>query len=124
MIEDSKASIEFENFLKSIGGLENGYFTDRDPMFSRRICSVDDGWLPLIKKLIEDLIEVGWNKQITQIKEKFGGLRFYISGGNDEIYKLISKAEEESYTICEVCGKLGKPNNEGWIKTTCEEHKG
>lgn len=59
------------------------------------------------------------NFQVTQIKEKFGGLRFYYGGGNDKVFKLTQKAENKSYKICESCGKPGKPNSDGWIITLC-----
>lgn len=59
----------------------------------------------------------------TQVKEKFGGLRFYIDGGNDEHYALINFAELLSYNTCEVCGKPGKANRNGWITTRCNEHR-
>lgn len=121
-VEKSEWSIEFEKFLESIGGLVNGYYTDRDPIKSRGYCEVGDGWLPIIKDLIEKMIEAGWDKQICQIKEKFGGLRFYINSGSDEMYKLISEAENKSYETCEVCGKPGKQTTGGWISTLCEEH--
>jgi hypothetical protein len=120
--ETSEWSHEFEKFLVSIGGLENGHFTGRDLITSRGICETGDGWLPIIKQLIIDLIDAGWDKQICQIKEKFGGLRFYINAGNDEIWKLISEAEKKSYETCEVCGKPGTQTTGGWISTLCEEH--
>lgn len=60
---------------------------------------------------------------ITQIKEKFGGLRFYIDGGDDTIYGMISLAESMSYRTCEYCGttndKVG--HTQGWIITICED---
>ena len=43
--------------------------------------------------------------QVQQVKEKFGGLRFYISAAPQEVHNMIHKAEAESYTICEHCGK-------------------
>jgi len=55
-----------------------------------------------------------------QIKEKFGGLRFYIDGGDDFINGLISMAESISYKTCEMCGSKGKPEGK-WIKTLCEK---
>jgi len=58
-----------------------------------------------------------------QVKEKFGGLRFYYYGGDEYIEGLAAMAESMSYVTCENCGKPGKPNNDGWIKTSCEEHK-
>jgi NADH pyrophosphatase NudC (nudix superfamily) len=55
-----------------------------------------------------------------QVKEKFGGLRIYFSGGDDYVFGAVSMAEEYSYKICEVCGNAGKPNREGWFSTLCE----
>ncbi len=55
-----------------------------------------------------------------QVKEKFGGLRIYFSGGDDYVFGAVSMAEEYSYKICEVCGNAGKPNKEGWISTLCD----
>jgi hypothetical protein len=60
---------------------------------------------------------------VVQVKEKFGGLRFYVNGSTDEQYALIRFAESMSYKTCEVCGKRGKPNKGGWIKTRCKEHR-
>lgn len=56
----------------------------------------------------------------NQIKEKFGSLRFYYSGGDDYVDGVVQMAESMSYDTCEVCGKPGKPKNEGWIKVRCE----
>ena len=61
--------------------------------------------------------------KFDQIKEKFGGLRIYYSGGDDYIDGAISMAEEISYKICEVCGNTGRPNKHGWISTRCEAHR-
>jgi hypothetical protein len=58
----------------------------------------------------------------SQVKEKFGGLRFYINGGDDVVYALISMAESMSVRTCEVCGKPGKTIGHGWYYTSCEEH--
>lgn len=58
--------------------------------------------------------------QIDQIKEKFGGLRFYFSGGDDYIYGMVSFAESLSYQICETCGTtIGVGQTKGWIHTIC-----
>ena len=58
-----------------------------------------------------------------QIKEKFGTLRFYYSGGNEYTSGVANMAEAMSGSICEVCGKPGSTGGKGWIKTACEEHK-
>lgn len=57
-----------------------------------------------------------------QVKEKFGGLRFYYRGGDEYISGLVSFAESISYRVCEDCGKPGKATRFGWIRTTCLEH--
>jgi hypothetical protein len=59
--------------------------------------------------------------KFDQIKEKFGGLRVYYSGGDDYVRGMVSMAESFSYKICEVCGERGKPNKNGWIHTLCEK---
>jgi len=113
---------EMDKFLESIGGLKNGYFTDREPITSCGFFECSRGWYPLLKELIEDLIAMGWDKKICQVKEKFGGLRFYINSGSDEIYERISKAENDSYEICERTGKPGKLRQDiGWWTTLCDE---
>ncbi len=58
--------------------------------------------------------------RFDQIKEKFGGLRVYYSGGDDYVRGSIGMAEEMSYKICEVCGNKGYPNKKGWIATLCD----
>ena len=113
---------ELDKYLESIGGLVNGYFSDRPPITDSHFFSVGPGWYQLIHDLIHDLIELGWDKQACQVKEKFGGLRFYINGGSNEIFKRIQKAENESMETCEETGKPGKLYKiNGWLKTLCEE---
>lgn len=58
----------------------------------------------------------------VQVKEKFGGLRFYYEGGDEYINGLSAMAESMSYVTCETCGKPGKSTSDGWIRTLCEEH--
>lgn len=61
--------------------------------------------------------------QIQQIKEKFGGLRFYYSGGDDEISGMVRMAELWAGRSCEKCGNVGKRRDGGWIRTLCDEHE-
>jgi len=58
--------------------------------------------------------------KFDQVKEKYGGLRIYYSGGDDYVDGVVGMAEEYSYKVCEVCGNAGKPNKDGWITTLCE----
>lgn len=120
-MESSKEKID--SYLESIGGLENGWRTDRPPIKDAHYFECNEGWYPLIQKLIEDLIQLGWDKHVTQVKEKFGGLRFYINEGSNEVHDRITKAEQESYTICEMCGAPGEIRRDlGWYRTLCEAH--
>lgn len=56
--------------------------------------------------------------KIEQIKEKFGGLRFYIDGGDKEVQGMISFAEYLCGQTCEVSGEKGELCVRGsWFKT-------
>jgi hypothetical protein len=45
--------------------------------------------------------------RVVQVKEKFGGLRYYLRGyRNDAINLMIEQAESLSYEICEQCGSM------------------
>jgi hypothetical protein len=59
----------------------------------------------------------------SQVKEKFGGLRFYTNGYTDVIGGMISMAESMSHRTCEECGSPGRSNNYGWISTLCDTHR-
>ena len=84
------------------------------------------GWNSILYKLLENVENYNnmhsTNKiTIDQIKEKFGGLRFYITGGDRRIDKLIMAAEEESMETCELCGAPGRRSSyRGWIATKCD----
>ena len=60
---------------------------------------------------------------VNQIKEKFGGLRFYYQGGDDAINGMVRMAESWASKSCEECGKPGAPRHGGWMKTLCDEHE-
>jgi hypothetical protein len=62
-----------------------------------------------------------------QIKEKFGGLRLYISNGTPEMHQVLDAVEEESSRICEDCGKPGQSSTRKggyWLATLCSDHAG
>ena len=85
------------------------------------ICKcVGPGWTPLIKDLIKSLWDIKWDGGLYQVKEKFGGLRFYINA-TPEQFKLVMAAEAKSFKTCEECGERGKTRGDGWIRTLCEK---
>lgn len=79
------------------------------------------GWASLIQPLIDQSISEG--ATILQIKEKFGGLRFYVAGASNDLLDKALKAEADSYSICEICGAPGELYNDGWMMVRCEAHK-
>lgn len=61
--------------------------------------------------------------QVRQIKEKFGGLRFYYDGGDDTISGMVTMAEVWAGRVCETCGERGTQRSGGWIRTLCDKHE-
>ena len=56
---------------------------------------------------------------LDQVKEKFGTLRFYYSGGDDYISGMVSLAESLTGVTCESCGNVGERRGGGWVHTYC-----
>ena len=91
----------------------------------------DDGWFDLIWRLCEYLeplvaeFERATERQfeVLQVKEKFGGLRFYVNCRKEEaVRQRIGTAAQESFHTCEICGQPGKLREDSWIKTLCDLH--
>jgi hypothetical protein len=59
---------------------------------------------------------------VVQVKEKFGGLRYYTNYYTKEIQDIIDEYENKSYDVCEVCGQPGEIRNLPWIRTLCQKH--
>jgi hypothetical protein len=97
----------------------------------------DDGWYELLDKCMEKLqyfcdlcSKDSREVQVvaSQIKEKYGTLRFYTSvyGADriedDIIDDIINQTEGRSARTCEVSGEHGEPCHiGGWYKTLCYE---
>ena len=111
-------------------------FADRHaPMQTTCMCwgfEIGPGWMGIIYEAalkLEPLIVAaivknpeGWEYgyyRASQIKEKYGTLRFYLSGGTDEMYAITDEAEKKSTKTCENCGKPGKLRGKGWYYTRC-----
>lgn len=93
------------------------------------------GWFSLIEELTETLekyistLEDDVKNEIylVQCKQKFGGLRYYLSDYNNNdrnILNLIHSYESKSFNICEYCSEYSpKPRNVGYyIITLCDKH--
>lgn len=87
---------------------------------------VGDGWYPLIAELckrIQDNVDARGIEQIeaVQVKEKYGGLRFYTNYYDDAISKIILDAEYKAAETCSKCSKSGiVRDDDGWIEVLCD----
>jgi len=79
------------------------------------------GWFLLLDELCSKL--KGHDVTARQVKEKFGGLRFYLSG-DDKAHDIVSEYESKSTETCENCGEPAKVESDhGWLKTICSSCK-
>lgn len=104
--------------------------------FDERGVECGDGWFELIDRLcsaceqeIETLAAQGVPREqwprIAQIKEKMGGLRFYVRGPLSEalLTKISTTAYEESLRTCEQCGAPCNVRDSPWRQTQCESYR-
>ncbi|WP_158670671.1 hypothetical protein [Bradyrhizobium guangdongense] len=102
-----------------------------NPPHARGWPEVGDGWRDLLERCcgrIRAAIQADRGAfRATQIKEKFGTLRFYWTGSlslsaNAEVQEAIDLAEARSACTCEVCGEPGRLYGPGWLTTRCTAH--
>ena len=89
-----------------------------------------DGWFNILDQLMGNIQHhIDWKNrkeevvaQVTldQVKEKFGTLRFYYSGGDDAIDGMVRMAESMSGVTCEECSAPAQTHGPGWIRTICK----
>ena len=88
------------------------------------------GWYDLIASVDLYIRSICPDYQIDQIKEKFGGLRYYYSlpeGVSDStregVNSFVAVAEVLSFCTCESCGDEGKlqARPSGWWVTRCDK---
>jgi hypothetical protein len=89
-----------------------------------------DGWYNILNQLMGNIQHhIDWKNrngevvpQVTldQVKEKFGTLRFYYTGGDDVIDGMVRMAESISGVTCEGCGNVGERRGGGWVHTFCD----
>lgn len=99
------------------------------------IQSIPEGWQEYVKWKVYYRIMILLGKRkagfiITDMKEKWGGLRIYWTFNTmdyditdeeyDKIDKIIDNAEKATETICGVCGAPATHISQGWIFPLCE----
>jgi hypothetical protein len=118
--------------------LENKLFNDFPNLYrqhnlpKRETCmsygfTCGDGWFDIIYNLSRKISEIDSTIEAIQVKEKFGGLRFYLTPIKEANYKeicdVINEAESEASKTCEKCGS--KENvllrKGSWLRTLCDK---
>ena len=99
--------------------------TSKKPMVRNIECG--DGWYPLLDGLCEVLSSRALNGdqaavEAMQVKQKFGGLRFFFDGGCDHAEGAASMASAMSYHVCEETGRPGTlMARNRWVRTLAED---
>ncbi len=128
MTEETQEFKDYETFAKRMEETYPKMFAGKYGGFA-----VGKGWYPILETLCANIqSHIDWRVkqgqdiaqvEVAQIKEKFGGLRFYYSGGDDEISGMVRMAEAWADIACEECGAAGKRRSGGWIRTLCDHHE-
>ena len=94
------------------------------------LCGRIQSYIDSREKYRDYCIEKGLNNDIpsipqvvaSQVKEKYGTLRFYYDGGDEQIKGMVTMAEAITEFTCERCGNVGKLRGKSWLYTACDEH--
>lgn len=134
-----KTKEEWEIIAKKKSDIMDKYpllYSDKDKsMQVTAMCwglEVGEGWLPMIDEMsakieaeiqqwIKDNPGAEFHPRASQVKEKYGGLRFYMMTSTDKMEEIISEYEALSETICDECGKPGEIKGGGWLVCNCDE---
>ena len=138
---------EHEKYDAFIKRLEESY-----PRAMRNVycgVSISEGWYHIVESLVRNIQHhIRWKRgmrardlikqrngeevevtkrvshiEIHQVKEKFGGLRFYYQGGDETVSGMVRMAEAWAEQSCEACGERGVSRRGGWVRTLCDKHE-
>ena len=95
--------------------------------------SVKDGWRDLLERALKRISAAlagrAGKVRITQIKQKYGGVRIYYDGCGlspeviAAVDDAIDLAEARAECTCEICGDEGSLcDDAGWYTTRCRPH--
>jgi len=94
---------------------------DRIPPKWLKYVQVGKGWEPIVLELNLRLAAIDPDYEVHQVKEKFGGLRYYSSlDMHPEAAVFIREAERLAAVTCENCGAAGRQRSGGWVRTLCD----
>jgi hypothetical protein len=104
---------------------------ERYPWASQCSFAVGDGWRELVERTFARIDALKSSRgpedpdlalRAYDVKEKYASLRIDIVPYDEEAEAIVEAAENESETICDVCGSPGSVRGEHWISTRCETH--
>jgi hypothetical protein len=89
--------------------------------------AIEDGWEPIVRRLAEKLEPIARQTSLraVQVKEKNGGLRFYVEHSTlpDDVVGMVraaaAEAREQSTRTCELCGADGVLRGVHHVQTLC-----
>ena len=124
--DNTRKLIDKYEFLKRSLKTEEGQ-TMYSP-FQMYLFELEDGWYNLLDSTFGEMLNAAKHPDeiyVTQVKEKWAGLRLYFNCNSDDYDALsfiVDQAELQSYKICEICGKEGSVRDLIGYQTLCEQH--
>lgn len=80
------------------------------------------GWYEIVRQCCLDIVESDDLCRAAQLKEKFGGVRFYVDDALPSTLARIQELESLSLKTCSVCGAPGRVQSRGgWLTALCQE---
>lgn len=127
-----------DKLAKKYPSLYRGYKGDPTKTIMAWGFAVGDGWRGILEELSAKINALDPKDFVIadQVKEKFGGLRFYYHIEADDAYqaktlfkkveRLVRKASDKSYETCEKCGRPGSTDHpekkpSSWICVLCDD---
>lgn len=125
-IESNKRLCERYPFLIPRNVFTGEVIEDFDYSYTELDC-MPEGWRiafgeQMCEEIREALIEDNFldEYRVVQIKEKYGGLRWYSGPAPEKVHDIVSKYEGLSERTCIVCGKPATKISTGWISPFCD----
>jgi len=128
-IEENKKLIEEFPFLLPRNRWTDEVSKDYDYSYTE-LDAMPPGWrkafgIQMCQEIKNALIKANYldDYRITQIKEKYGTLRWYDNGHPKEVGDIITKYDFLSMCYCVQCGNPARYVSNGWVNYYCEDCK-
>lgn len=119
-----KTNGSFKNrfYLVAVGTVDLSPVLDRFGAGWPKMIDCEQGWHGIIHDIDKELSSIDSDYEIQQIKEKFGGLRYYYTTKKPEVKEamrnIVRKYEQVAWETCEMTGNPGiLMKKDRWYKT-------